>query len=47
MIITLGAFDGFHSGHQKLFNAARRIANENRTGALLRSSRIRKFLWAN
>ena len=31
MIITLGAFDGFHSGHQKLFNAARRIANENRT----------------
>ena len=26
MIITLGAFDGFHSGHQKLFKAARQMA---------------------
>ena len=31
MVITLGAFDGFHTGHQRLFKTARRMAEVLRT----------------
>lgn len=32
MIIVLGAFDGYHLGHQKLFDAAKSMAEQEKTG---------------
>lgn len=32
MIVVLGAFDGYHLGHQSLFQAARSMAERERTG---------------
>lgn len=32
MIITLGAFDGYHKGHQELFSTAMTLAEETGTG---------------